>query len=366
MQFTDTVTVAGARRRDDGALLAEARIARTGIQLYLGSEVGRPEFDRVRVYRPGAEVFSRETMASAAHRPVTNDHPPELVTSANWKTYAVGNTADEVTGEAVFIRVPLMVSDGAAVADIQAGKRELSAGYTCDLDFTPGVTEAGEAYDAIQKNIRLNHVAIVRRGRAGSQVRIGDGAASWGIAPITADERTPDMPDTLRTVMVDGQAVSTTGQGAEAIESLKSALMAKDEEIGALKAGLTAAREAAHDLRDLDALVAARSELVAAVQAIDARIEVSGRSDAELRRAAVTARLGEEMTRDASDAEVCGMFKAISRAAKPATASGDPFAGAVRDGLTGAATPATAYRAMTVRLTSAWQTPNLNSSKGAA
>ena len=81
MQFTDAVTVAGTRRRDDGYLVADARIARTGIQTYLGSEVGKPDMSTVRVYRPGSEVFSDDTMKSAAHRPVTNDHPPELVSS---------------------------------------------------------------------------------------------------------------------------------------------------------------------------------------------------------------------------------------------------------------------------------------------
>src|SRR5690606_34291631 len=176
MQFTDAVTVAGTRRRDDGSLLADARIARTGVQIYAGSEVGKPDMAAVRVYRPGAEVFSEDTLKSAAHRPVTNDHPAELVTADNWKQHAVGQTGDEITGEGIFIRVPLMVSDGATIADIENGKRELSAGYTCDLDWTAGKTPSGDEYDAIQKNIRINHVAIVRRGRAGSQVRIGDDA----------------------------------------------------------------------------------------------------------------------------------------------------------------------------------------------
>ena len=193
MQFIDAVSVAGTRRRDDGYLVADARIARTGIQTYLGREVGRPEVGVVRVYRPGAEVFSEDTLKSAAHRPVTNDHPPELVTSANWKKYSVGQSADEVSGEGIFIRVPLMVSDEAAIQDIEGGKRELSAGYTCDVDFTPGVTDAGEAYDAVQKNIRLNHIAIVARGRAGSEVRIGDGAATWGISPI--QDAGPDIAE---------------------------------------------------------------------------------------------------------------------------------------------------------------------------
>lgn len=166
MQFTDAVTVAGTRRCDDGYLVADARIARTGIQVYLGSEVGKPDMAQVRVYRPGSEVFSEDTLKSAAHRPVTNDHPDEHVTSKNWRDYAVGQTGDEVTGEGIFIRVPLMVSDEAAITDIENGKQELSAGCTCDLDFTAGTTPSGEAYDAIQKNIRLNHVAIVQRGRA--------------------------------------------------------------------------------------------------------------------------------------------------------------------------------------------------------
>lgn len=81
MNFTDIVTVAGTRRTGDGYLVADARIARTGIQSYSGVEIGRPEMHAVRIYRPGAEVFSDDTLKSAAHRPVTNEHPPEMVTS---------------------------------------------------------------------------------------------------------------------------------------------------------------------------------------------------------------------------------------------------------------------------------------------
>jgi hypothetical protein len=45
---------------------------------------------------------------------------------------------------------------------------------------TASTTPAGEAYDAIQKNIRLNHVASVPYGSAGKRVRIGD-ASAWEI-----------------------------------------------------------------------------------------------------------------------------------------------------------------------------------------
>lgn len=348
MQFTDAVTVAGTRRRDDGSLLADARIARTGIQTYLGSEVGKPDMAMVRVYRPGSEVFSEDTLKSAAHRPVTNDHPTELVTADNWRQHAVGQTGDEITGEGIFIRVPLMVSDGATIADIEAGKRELSAGYTCDLAFEPGTTPSGEAYDAIQKNIRINHVAIVQRGRAGTQVRIGD-AAQWGASPVTptADERIPGMPDNLRKVMVDGLQVETTDAGAQAIDKLTKdrddarkalndaeathakAIEAKDTEIGTLKADLKKAQDAALKPADLDKMVADRAALVSVVKLIDSKIAVDGKTDAELRKAAVAAKLGDEMVQDASEAEISGMFKALAKDVKPV----DPFANAVKDGI---------------------------------
>lgn len=334
MQFTDAVTVAGLRRRDDGSLLADARIARTGVQTYLGSEVGKPDMAVVRVYRPGAEVFSEDTLKSAAHRPVTNDHPAELVTAGNWKQHAVGQTGDEITGEGIFIRVPLMVSDGATIADIENGKRELSAGYTCDLDWTAGKTPSGDEYDAIQKNIRINHVAIVRRGRAGSQVRIGDDAISWGASPVTtADRKEPDMPDNLRKVLVDGLQVETTDAGAQAIEKLqralsdaqaklttaeathKSAIEAKDTEIGTLKADLKKAQDAA-DV-DVSKLVADRVALENQVRAIDSTIDPAGKSDDELRKATVAAKLGDEMVKDAQPAEIAGMFKALAKDAKP-------------------------------------------------
>src|SRR5688572_26799879 len=96
MKFTDAVSIAGTRRRDDGYLVADARVARTGVQLYAGYEVGKPEMAVVRVYRPDTEVFSRDTLASFAHRPVTNDHPDVPVTADNWKDHAVGNTSDEI------------------------------------------------------------------------------------------------------------------------------------------------------------------------------------------------------------------------------------------------------------------------------
>lgn len=383
MQFTDAVTVAGTRRRDDGYLVADARIARTGIQTYLGSEVGMPDKATVRVYRPGSEVFHADTLKSAAHRPVTNDHPPELVNSTNWKDFAVGQTGDEVQGEAIFIRVPLMVSDEAAIKDIENGKRELSAGYTCDLDFTPGQTPSGEAYDAIQKNIRLNHVAIVQAGRAGSQVRIGDGAAGWGAAPVNDATPEKDKPMTLKTVTVDGIPVEVTDQGATVIATLQqrladaakkatdadtahsAAIAAKDKEIATKDAEIDALKAKVVDAAALDKLVADRAGLVALAGKIAKDVKTDGLSDADIRKAVVTAKLGDAAVKDKSADYINARFDILAEdAAKTDTV--DPFRAAVGDGLK-STTPATktedAYKGMVTSMTDAWKNPQ---QKGAA
>ena len=90
---------------------------------------------QVRVYRPGSEVFSDEILRSAAHRPVTNDRACQF---QELESLCSRTNGRRITGEGIFIRVPLMVSNESAIIDIEAGKQELSAGYTCDLDFTAG------------------------------------------------------------------------------------------------------------------------------------------------------------------------------------------------------------------------------------
>lgn len=131
MQFTDAVSVAGTRQTADGYLIADAKAVRTGIQTYLGSEVGKPEHATVRVYRSEAEVRSADSLRSFSHAPVTVDHPSAPVTSANWKDLAVGEVSTAATWDGNRISLPLILKDARAVA---GGKRELSAGYSRDLD----------------------------------------------------------------------------------------------------------------------------------------------------------------------------------------------------------------------------------------
>ena len=152
------------------------------------------------------------------------------------------------------------------------------------------------------------------------------------------------MADSTKAVILGDSVVQVAASDALLIEQFKdasakaladaeakytTAIEAKDEEIGKLKAELADAKKAAEI--DVDALVAARTELVAQVKAIDAKIEAKGLTDAELRKAAVAAKLGEEMVADASDAVILGMFKAIAKDAKPADPVSEVFKFGVKD-----------------------------------
>lgn len=311
MQFTDSVAILGTRRREDGYLVADARVARTGIQQYLGSELGRPDLKVVDVYRPADEVFSEDTMKSFAFRPITDDHPPVAVTADNWKDYARGNTDGEIKRDGEFVRVGLMVADGASIQKVEGNKRELSAGYTCDLVWEDGVTPEGKPYQAKQTKIRANHVAIVQRGRAGSDVRIGDDASHWGTAPIIAQDK--ETPMGTRNVMVDGLSVETTDQGAQAIEKLtsdrkrledqlnekdgknKKDMEAKDAAISALQAKLDDATSKVLTSDAISKLVADRVALEAKAAKITPDVKPAGLSDAALKTAVVKAKLGDKL-----------------------------------------------------------------------
>lgn len=270
IQVNDSIEVSGFRKTQGGYLVADAKIARTGIYVYHGSDLGRPELGEVKIYRPPESVFDQESMASFAHKPITNDHPPEDVTASNWKKYAVGYSGDQVVRDGEFVKVPLMVADSASVTDIENGKKELSAGYGTEIFFEDGVSPEGEAYQARMGKPIGNHIAIVQKGRAGSECRIGD---SYHQAYPTKKEIEP-MADTFRAVIVDSVSYQMTDQAAQVVEKLQASLrdttgklQAKDGEIAALKAAHLTSIQAKDG--EIDAL---KSTHASAIQAKDGEI----------------------------------------------------------------------------------------------
>lgn len=180
MLFADAAaTITGSRRTRDGYLVAEVRFARAGVYRYQAIDLRhRDGFSYngdvyVNVFRPLDEVFSARAMRSFAYVPITVDHPAVAVTEETWRSFSVGHLGGEIHRDGEFVRATIVVQDRSAIEAVERGKQELSAGYQCEVEFVDGVAPNGTAYRAIQRGIIGNHIAIVERGRAGHQCRIG-------------------------------------------------------------------------------------------------------------------------------------------------------------------------------------------------
>jgi hypothetical protein len=214
----------GAQIKDtaDGYLTALPRVARTGIQLYRGSELGVKDKGVVRIFRPEDEVFNKDSLASFAGKPFTDNHPPVMVNSKNWKKYSAGDAGDEVLRDGEFIRIPMMLRDAATIGKVKAGKVQLSVGYGCEIDWTPGTTPTGEAYDGRQTGIRVNHIAVVDAARGGKELAIGDGGHETNHPLYRADgtafndvQPTKDKP--MKTMLVDGITCEMSDTAVEVV-----------------------------------------------------------------------------------------------------------------------------------------------------
>lgn len=167
LQFRhDLAPLKSPRKLPNGSLLADAFLTRTGI-----FEYSQPDGTKRRELRMPEEVFAADALASLAMLPVTVDHPAEEITPANAKQYAVGAVGENVQRAGDYVQASLVVYDAAAIAAVEAGKHQVSVGYYAELDETPGAWR-GERYDAVQRNIRGNHLAIVDQGRAGPAAAI--------------------------------------------------------------------------------------------------------------------------------------------------------------------------------------------------
>jgi len=149
----------------EGYLIDTPIVGRVGIQLYKNADgTIRREF------RPADEVFNEDSLSTYDGKPITDGHPDEYVTSKNAKNLSVGfiksfGLKDE-SGKNV--KAQIVVHDGEMIEKaLNGGVRELSLGYRVDMDETPGEWE-GQHYDAVQRNIYINHLAFVPKGRAGN------------------------------------------------------------------------------------------------------------------------------------------------------------------------------------------------------
>lgn len=339
-------------RTPQGGIRADAHLTRTGVFVYRN-----PDGTERRELRPASEVFKADSMGTLAAAPITDNHPPEgIVEPSTWKTRSVGHLGEKVRQDGQYLAGTVYVQDGDSVQSIERGdKRQVSCGYRCHIDQTPGQLPDGTRFDAVQRDIEYNHVAIVAKGRAGDDVGIKMDAADAPAIAVRVDEIQDDAPadpapkqtrqDAMSTIRIDGVDYQI-GDGP-ARQAVEKAIAERDQRIDALtqeRDKAAAERDARAKERDehkaradkaesaerLDELARERAGILEGARKLAGEEAKLDGSNHEVRKQALQAADPELKLDDASEAYVAAYFDAEVRRADKAPAQRNDAAGVRR------------------------------------
>ena len=274
---------------DEGYLKVWCKAARVGTQLYT-----RGDGTQVREYRPEDEVSNPDSLASFGMKAVTLNHPKVLLDSKTTKLHQVGHAGSHVRFSDGFVEVALVITDQDAIDAVQRGDaQEVSAGYRVDYDPTPGVTPNGESYDGIQRNIKVNHIALVARGRAGREARLllDSCDRNDAVADIEPPSNSPVI--SMARITLDGLDIELPADAAGAVQSfvketgraqaeLQQKLDAQEEKIQAVVTEKTEAQDRIDASQDRIAEL--EKQLAEAVAASEQRDDAAEINDAVNKR----------------------------------------------------------------------------------
>lgn len=185
-QRFDSIPLSDTYFTPEGYLIDNPILTRVGI-----FEYHNPDGTIRRELRLPEEVFAAESLASYKGKPVILTHEAGLVDVENVQQEHIGTILSEGIQDGDNVRAQIVIHDAES---LDYGLRELSLGYTQTPDETPGVWN-GQPYDAIQRNIQINHLALVEKARAGEQARLNiDGEEQGGnqMSKARKDGLTPE------------------------------------------------------------------------------------------------------------------------------------------------------------------------------
>jgi hypothetical protein len=230
-----------AQRTGQGFVKLDSRIARVGVlEYHLANGTVRREL------RLPEEVFHRDSLATAmAGLPITIGHPREMVGPSNVKQLKVGQSVQDAAPEGQrYLSAKLQIEDAEAIRRIDSGElQELSCGYSVKIDETKGIWN-GQPFDAIQRQVRLNHVALLPsgQGRSGSDVGLRLDAADQTSAYSIPQETMLVKFDSLDPAQPQQHEVSEAV--APLIEQLQAKLKTNETRLQELQAQLEASKTA--------------------------------------------------------------------------------------------------------------------------
>jgi hypothetical protein len=304
-------------RNGAGAVRVPATIARTGLQDYI------VDGKKLVEYRPPEEVFSAASLASLAGVPVTLRHPKDSVTRDNAREVQVGHTSDlppeahvKVDGSAdEWIKASLYVADGGvqdAIERDEAGT--ISCGYSCRLEMTPGTTPDGRHYDAIQRDIQFNHVAILtayEQPRAGGQAKLRLDSKENPMKIVVIDGVEYEQGSDKHIAKLNSDAAAAVAKANARADKAEAERDTQKERADKAEAAITSDK--------IDELVEERiSILTRAAKLLPGSYETKGKSNAQVCADAVAEKLGADKVAGKSADYVAARFDSLTDADQPA------------------------------------------------
>lgn len=255
-----------------GFFTAPVTLARTGVQYYLGIELGMKDRagEQIGVLRSAGEVFHPDSIKSFINLVVTDDHPSSFVTIDNVKLLQKGQVSEVIKGSDGLSGI-VTITDKKQIEKANRGKVEVSVGYSNQLKKEAGTFD-GDKYEFVQTNIRANHLAIVDAGRCGPSCKLTvDKKAKETLMFVTIDGIQYNVEDAQLKQAIENQQ---TAHDAE-VNQFKKKLSEEEEEKKKLKAGkdkAEAEKDAAEKEKvsdaDLSKLIADRAELLTTAKGI--------------------------------------------------------------------------------------------------
>jgi hypothetical protein len=300
----------------DGFLRDSPIVARTGIYIYQ-----QPDGTIIREYRPPEEVFDTDSEASFVGKPIVVGHPASgIVNSDTAQDLAIGTILSSgYQKDETNIACDIVIHNPSAIGE----KRGLSLGYRVDIEEAPGITPDGQQYDVIQRNIRINHLAVVDRGRAGAKARLN----------LDGDEIIEGVGTKMK-IKIDSVDFEVDEKIANYVNSLQNKeenarvkLDTANTELKSVKEQNTALKADADDKKaKLDAMTAERDGLKAKVDAADAEKEKAVKEAVEAVKADMQERAElEETAKIAKVEKTDGLTNAELKAGIVKAAFGEKF-----------------------------------------
>lgn len=166
-------------------------ISQVGVFPYLGKNISdKLEPNKIYfVYRPAEELFAPETLDSfnSTPLPLVDEHEMLGDGATPAENKGIHGVISNVRQDGKLLVGDISIYSETMKDEINRGKKDLSMGYYCEYDLEEGDYE-GQHYDAVQRNLRGNHVALVDQGRCGHSVRVYDHFA------LDADFKEEDHP----------------------------------------------------------------------------------------------------------------------------------------------------------------------------